>query len=138
MEKNIYKIMYIQKSIFHYYYKKRNVTRLEVFGAVRYLGIKLFGVTGCWKKQIDGMDKKYNLTCPLTSLRGSIEPFFVQMVETTIACTYARFAVITVHISYILRVFTHFCLGKRKTYHHVNIIWPWKAQDLKDGEINNL
>ena len=66
---------------------------------------------------------------------GSVEPFFVQMVQIIIACIHERFAIVVVHVSYILLVLTHFCLGTRKVYHHVEIIWLQKTQDVKDDKM---
>lgn len=52
MNENIYQIMYIEKSTFQDYYKKRSVAWLEVFGAVGYLEIKLLGLQDTRKKKL--------------------------------------------------------------------------------------
>ena len=60
-------------------------------------------------------------TCSLMGQGGSVELFFVHMVQIIIACMHERFAIVAVHVSYILLVLTYFCLGTRKVYHHIEI-----------------
>ena len=73
--------------------------------------------------------------CSLMGQGGRVEPFFVQMVQIIIACIHERFAIVAVHVSYILLVSTHFCLGTRKVYHQVEIIWLQRTQDVKDDKM---
>ena len=61
------------------------------------------------------------------------------MVETIIAGIHERFAVVAVHVSYILVVFIHSCLGlTRKVHRHVEIVWLQKTQDVRDDKIKYL
>ena len=76
--------------------------------------------------------------CSLMGQGGSVEPFFFQMVWIIIASIHERFAIVAVRVSYILLVLTHFCLGTRKVYHHVEIIWLQKTQDVKDDKMKYL